>query len=219
MNAGDARRAGRNRRYLALAFSGMASLVAVAVVGLRAWPTAHHSEQRAKAGTVARAAVPMPSRTVEHELIASDWRPAKPVDPPRQPVALAEADAAEVPWYARDAAFFTLDELIAQWTREEPNAEWSSNVMGNITARLELDELDLDLIHKVDCRQTLCRIELSAESPNTLMRLSYALGTEGRPFAQRFPPSDGGRPSLVDVFIPREDIATKIFRQSGKSVP
>jgi len=136
-----------------------------------------------------------------------------------QPVAFAEADAAEVPWYARDAGVFTFNELLAQWTREEPNAEWSSNVMGNVTARLELEELDLDLVRRVDCRRTLCRLELSTASPKTLMRLAYALGTEGRPFAQRLSASDGGSASVVDVFIPREDIATKIFRQPGKAVP
>lgn len=94
------------------------------------------------------------------------------------------------------------------WTSESADPEWTKNLENYITAMLELDELELDLIESIDCRETLCRVALYRQGNDpTIMRLGHMLMAEGYPF--RLPPETDK--DLVTVYIAREEFAETRF--------
>ena len=191
-----------SRWPLRVAASG--GLALVALLAVRAWSHAW-PDRRTRA--------PRPTDTVEAPEPASAAREATAFrSPPPAPLpALGSraslpavaAPPAPPPWYAGDGGPHAFDELLDHWHDESPDREWSSNVTSFIYALLETNELQHEVIRNVDCRETLCRIQLEGSQMDTLIRLNTTLTNDDHyRYSQRFSEEEDGG-TLVEV-ISRE---------------
>jgi hypothetical protein len=60
-----------------------------------------------------------------------------------------------------------------RWPREQRKEPWASQHEAELRAALERDQIDV-LIGSLQCRATLCRIELQAQDSNAAVALSNA---------------------------------------------
>ncbi len=140
-------------------------------------------------------------------LSAETGRPAFPRPTPD----VAQNWDATVKKFWEDAGVLEFDDYAMYWAAERHDKDWSSNVESYVYAMLGAEDLELDLVRFVDCRQTLCRLELSAADANmrALFRLSSGLRGDGYPFVRRVAAMDGG--NTVVAFIARDGLEEKIF--------
>ncbi len=109
-----------------------------------------------------------------------------------------------------DAGPRGFDDLASYWEKERRDPEWSSNVRAYLSAMLESEELELDLVRDVDCRETLCRIEMNAAHMPVIVRLRGGAGPDRARFAHRWTTEADGA-SIVVVYTARDDLAERVF--------
>jgi hypothetical protein len=110
-----------------------------------------------------------------------------------------------------DAGPWQFDDLATFWEDERHDPEWSANVKEYIYAMLEPEDLNLDVLSRVDCRETLCRVEMNASHIPALSRLRATASGGGPPrFARKFVNADSGA-HVVIVYIARDDLAERVF--------
>jgi hypothetical protein len=124
---------------------------------------------------------------------------------------VADAPIPSAPaWYERDGGPYAFEDLMEHWLDEAPDPEWSNNVTSFIYALLEPKELEHEVIRNVDCRTTLCRVQLDGRQMDALLRLNTSLTTDDHyPYNQQFLEEEGGLG--VDVFIARDELMSRIF--------
>jgi hypothetical protein len=71
-----------------------------------------------------------------------------------------------------DGGPWKFEDLAAFWQKEALDPEWSANIKEYIYAMLDPEDIDLDVLNLVDCRQTLCRIEMNTAHMSAIVRLS-----------------------------------------------
>jgi hypothetical protein len=118
-----------------------------------------------------------------------------------------------------DAGPWGFDDLAAFWQKERVDPEWSANVKEYIYAMLEPEDLNLDVLNGVDCRQTLCRIEMNAAHMQAIARLR-GTGGAGQPrFAHRFQKGDSDGAAVMVVYTARDDLVERVFPEAPSRDP
>jgi hypothetical protein len=109
-----------------------------------------------------------------------------------------------------DAGRLGFDDLAGHWEKERKDPEWSSNVRSYLSAMLEPEELDLDLLRDIDCRETLCRVEMNAAHMPVIARLRGGSGPDRARFAHKWTKEVDGA-SVVVVYTARDDLSERVF--------
>jgi hypothetical protein len=142
------------------------------------------------------------------------WSPALHPEPEEATAADAILDASSasrsIPAWL-DGGRLGFDDLAARWQEERTDPEWSSNLKSYMYAMLEPEELDLDLVNLVDCRQSLCRIELNPAHMRALVRLRANTGGGQPRFAHKLVKGEGDGSAVMVVYTAREDLAERVF--------
>jgi hypothetical protein len=116
-----------------------------------------------------------------------------------------------------DGGPWGFDDLVAFWEKETVDPEWSANVKEYIYGMLDPDDLSLDVLNSVDCRQSLCRIEMNTAHMPAILRLSgMASGGSQLRLANKYVKPDGG-PAVMVVYTAREDLAERVFPSQAPS--
>jgi hypothetical protein len=99
-------------------------------------------------------------------------------DPKPQPASAAESDA-----YRKELVRLAAEQRVRnearlavaqqRWQHEQRQEPWATEHEADLRAALELDDLD-GLIGSLQCRATLCRIELQAQDSNAAFAVSRA---------------------------------------------
>jgi hypothetical protein len=98
-------------------------------------------------------------------------------------------------------------ELAEHWKAEPRDSEWSEDVRGYLTAMLEAVDAAVDPVRAVDCRQTLCRIELDATA--ALLQLSEAAASAHFRFVPAV--AGEGEARVLVLFAPRQELADRVL--------
>ena len=104
------------------------------------------------------------------------------------------------------SAFRSAAEAEAKWAAESPDDEWTENAGTFVSALLETVDCDLSSLQKVECRSTVCRIELGLDDRAGLYRLSDELRRDKYPLTYRQVAGSDGDASepVLHVYIGRE---------------
>ena len=203
--AGDARRdSGANPRHTSTRLVASASLsIGVVLAVAAAFYAGLHM------GTARAHGAPQDADPSASKPLASAFAAAPPVTPgsrgatignvPR-PVAFRHGTAAVEPAAAPSAAAGTpLAAEQAQWSSEETDTDWTQNTKKYLTDMLESQNASPSILRTIDCRQTLCRVELEEDDMDALRGVETSLKTDGYRFSYAF-----GDLSQIIVFVSRD---------------
>jgi hypothetical protein len=100
----------------------------------------------------------------------------------------------------RDAAEFSA--LERSWTSDTPDRAWTQNVQAQLSTRVQEDQIGVQ-VRDVDCRTTICRIEIDGDSTEELLKLrGLAEGMDARWQAR-----DDSSTTAIELYLQREDDA------------
>jgi len=150
-------------------------------------------------------------RTAKPDLLPSK-RPVSTTLPPATPATPNAPLVDQSAWYDREGGPFEFDELVSHWDSEPRDEEWTSNVESYFTAMLEPDEVDRGVLKSVDCRQSLCRVQLRTNDNTAIWRLEDTLRKQDHfPYERRMIKDKDE--TLVDGIMARDGIEDKVFRR------
>jgi len=147
--------------------------------------------------------------------------PVVSLPPPSRPATHQQRRAAAIASPAFSAAArpvgppMTPEELESVWSTERHNAEWSQNAADWAWAILGKEDSALDAIDTVDCRETLCRIELVLPHNSAqLLRAHAELREEHFPFQL----GRATHPDRIVVFFAADGLGELLFSDAGAFV-
>lgn len=105
-------------------------------------------------------------------------------------------------------------DLLARWESEADDPEWTRNQEAVTTALFELFQLSRQSLLEVDCRASVCRLEIEGDELSQLKALSQHL-QEGRYPVSYSLPSEGG--ALV-AYVAREGMEREVLGEHFAAV-
>jgi hypothetical protein len=132
-----------------------------------------------------------------------------PVIPPAPSLPTEEARVALTPPKSPVSVTVTQKDLEERWQGEPHNEEWSANTRTFVSAMLESSGGTPENVEVVDCRRTLCRLELGASNTTSIYRMGQGLVKDKVPLLATFTRSDGG--FRWTAFLAREGHEQEVF--------
>jgi hypothetical protein len=93
------------------------------------------------------------------------------------------------------------ERMARRFGREAPDLEWTRAAQASIMSLIDSAELDRDAIVSVDCRATVCRVELRFSDPASMSRLSEVSEPYADVYALDFAPA--ANPEHLALFAVR----------------